>query len=312
MTKNLISMLITILMISQITAQTQFENPGFEEWESIPYGSIPEPIDWSSARTALPDELAQVAPPIWDQSEDSHSGNYSVYLVNKAAFGIIATGTITTGRIYASLEPADGYVFTDLEDSRWNTPFDQLPDSVVGWYKAKPSTGDFATVQVLLHKGYASIPTHDSSNWIALAKANLSTADVDEWTRFSVPFQYFSNDKPEYILAVITAGNGLNAIENSEAWFDDFKLIYNNTSVGELYGKRLSVHYSCDYLNVWLDNPPTGQARLIVSDISGRHLLIKEFRSRETNRFRFQHDPGIYLVTVEAEETTLTKKIVVR
>ena len=257
MIKNLLFAALFLLFGFQIFAQTQFENPGFEEWEDIPNGDIPEPVDWSSARSAEPDGLAELAPVVWGQSMDAHSGNYSVYLINVPIFTVVAPGTITNGRIHADLDAQSAYVFTDTADARWNTPFDKTPDSIVGWYKANPMAGDFATVRVILHKGYASMPQADSSSWIALASANLSTSAVTSWTRFSIPFQYFSDETPEYMLAVLTAGDGLNAVAGSEAWFDDLEFTYYYVSVNELAEEQLSVYYANGFLNVTFENQRT-------------------------------------------------------
>jgi len=55
----------------------------------------------------------------------------------------------------------------------------------------------------------------------------LPATRENSWTRFSAPFSYYQDRSPEYIVIVLSAGNRKNAIEGSEAWFDDLKLIYN-------------------------------------------------------------------------------------
>jgi hypothetical protein len=306
---------LLILMLSfgiYLGAQTQVANSGFEEWEPIEHGSVPEPVDWSAARTALPDELAALAPANWGQSDDAHSGNYSVYVINKSAFGIVATGTITCGRVYADLDPEKGNVFTDTADERWHASLPHRPDSVIGWYKAKPSAGDFPTVKFLLHKGFASVPQDDSASWIGVAHLDLPAAEVTEWTRFSIPFVYESEETPEFCLAVLTAGDGLNSIADSEAWFDDLQLIYNAASVQELEDDNLIVSFDNDLLNVQINHRELDGATLVVSDLMGRQLYSESITAYTKQRIRLSESYGMVVVTIRSQMGNLSRKVMVR
>ena len=118
MIKKLLPGVLILCFSLQIIAQTQFENPGFEEWEPIENGSVDEPVNWSSIRTATPNEMAELSPAVWGQSTDAHSGDYSVYLINKAAFGLVATGMVTSGRVKADLNYDSTNSHTDPTDAR--------------------------------------------------------------------------------------------------------------------------------------------------------------------------------------------------
>lgn len=307
----LLSAAAVLLIGLPAAAQTQLMNPGFEEWESIQHGSVPEPVQWSSARSAVPDELAQLAPAVWDRSEDAHSGDYSVYLINKEAFQIVATGTMTNGRVLADLDPTKGNVHTDKSDSRWNLAFTDRPDSVAGWYKASPQAGDFPTVKIVLHTDSASIPSADSATWVAIAAADLPSQEVTSWTRFSVPFQYLSDEQPEFLLAVLTAGDALNSKDGSEVWFDDIELIYNNTAVDEWTSDRLQVYYADGYLNLFADYHPSTAGQLIITDVSGKKLMSGVFRTGDRQVLAMNLKPGIYLVSLVVGDKRLAKKLIV-
>lgn len=310
MIKNYFITVLGLLIAWQLSGQTQFENPGFEEWEPIEHGSVPEPVEWSSIRTAIPDDLAKVAPAIWGQSEDARTGNYSLYLINKAAFELVATGMLTNGRVLADLDYDKTNSHTVPEDPRWHTSLPQRPDSVVGWYKGKPKPGDFPTAKVLLHTGYASLPQADSSTWIGVAYAALSGTEVNEWTRFSAPFEYFNDETPQFMLTILTAGNGTEAIAGSEAWFDDLELIYNNgTSVGELTASKLDVSVSGKTLTILIDGQAGKTATLFVTDLAGRSLLTTSLNTGEANTFTLDADQGIYLVSVKIGSTVISKKV---
>jgi len=54
---------ISFLHHNHLNAQTQFVNPGFEEWEEIGFGpNIIEPVNWSSIKSTDDDNLNGVAP----------------------------------------------------------------------------------------------------------------------------------------------------------------------------------------------------------------------------------------------------------
>jgi hypothetical protein len=309
MKKNLLLVFTFFFLISQVFSQSQFENASFEEWESIPYGSVPEPLEWSSIRTAEPDELAKVAPAVWNISDEAHSGEHSLYLTNISIFGIVATGTITTGRILANLNTDLANSHTDPDNPQWHCPLTKRPDSLVGWYKGNPSPNDFPTVKALLHTGYAALPQEDSSNWIGVAYIELSGSQVTEWTRFSVPFEYFNDNTPEFMLTILTAGDGLTPVDGSEAWFDDLELIYNGTSINELTTDHLHVYASNGILNVFLDETNKVQSTVSVVDLTGRQVYSGEIISGRNQQFALNLKNGVYIVTVQSGANLISKKV---
>ncbi len=313
MKRILLSLTALVFLAFCLNAQTQFENPGFEEWEAIDYGPIPEPVNWSSVRTALPDNLAKLAPPVWDSSSDAHSGNYSLYLVNISTFGIVATGTMTNGRLFADLNPNKGFSYTDTHDGKYNTPLTHRPDSLTGWYKCNPKPGDFPTVKVILHTDSSSIPVTDSTNWIAYAFHNFPGTPVETWTRFSIPFHYLKEGNPEYILTIVTAGNGVSAIADSEAWYDDLKLIYNDgTDINEITANDLNVYVNHKILTVFLDDAHRTNVRLQVLDITGRPVHVSHISTGIQNRINLDVPTGIYIVVANVEGKVLTHKVLIR
>ncbi len=115
------------MMSLSLVAQQQFENPGFEDWEDA--GTvIEEPTNWSSIKTSDAGQIINdAAPVVWAQSDDAHSGNYSLKLFNTAAFTIVASGTISNGRVHADFNPELGYVYTQHDDDRWHTALAVIP-----------------------------------------------------------------------------------------------------------------------------------------------------------------------------------------
>lgn len=220
-------------------AQTQIENGGFETWENLG-APEEEPTEWSSLKTA--DALAWATPVVCSRDATApHSGSYCVRLENKTAFGVTANGLLTSGRVHADWDPENGNVFTNPADAKWNTPFTDRPDSLVGWFKydwADDGTGaDRGKVEVLLHDNSATGQLPDDptpgAHWIGKARYDIEL-ETTSWVRFSVPFTYYSAGTPDYLLIVCSAGDSTIANEGSVLFLDDLELIYNPENTVEI------------------------------------------------------------------------------
>ena len=246
MKKLLLSVIILTLATFGLDAQ-QAQNPGFEEWEDIISIGLEEPVDWSSIKTSDNEPLNSLAPVIWEKSTDAHNGSFSVKLFNVSPFpGLVAAGTLTNGRVHADMNPDLGYVFTDPNDEQWHTAFTDRPDSIAFWMKFFPQSNDTAQIQVLLHVGEGTLPPQNGNqeNWIGYVKFNI-TGTYDSWTRFSVPISYFNEDDPEYVLIILTSGNGTTPVEDSYALYDDIEFIYNPSGMDDKPTARFNI-YSFD------------------------------------------------------------------
>lgn len=310
--KTLLCFTIVIFLISGTTfAQQQFENGGFEEWEEVGLGSeLMEPVNWSSIKTSDDNSLSNAAPVVWGKSDDAHTGSHSLYLKNVGIFGIVVAGTITNGRVHADFNPDNGYVFTDVNDSRWSSPFTWRPDSVVGWYLCNPAEDDFGTVKVALHSGDLSIPGSDT-NIVALAYMELASVTQSTWTRFSMPFLYYQQTSPDYYLSILTAGNGVNAVAGGEIWFDDLRFIYNNSSVGENKFDDLSVYSSNGNINIFIKGNNTDTHQIIVNDLMGRQIYYGNIAGGENLKISTGIENGVYIVSVIIDSKKFSRKLVI-
>jgi len=313
MKKHLL-IIISLSFSIGIMAQ-QPENFSFEEWEWVGFqDQFEEPVNWSSLKTSEPENLANVAPEVMFKSTDAHTGNFSVRMENVSIFGIVANGLITNGRVHADLDPAAGYTYTDPDDAIWNTPFTDRPDSLVGYYKYISVDGDAAQLQALLHTGFASQPQADSSNWIALAKANLAAENVPNWTRFSIPFEYYLDTEPEFILFNFSSGDGLDPVAGSQAWLDDIGLVYNVDGIDEQLAEDLLKIYGFNNTIV-ADLSRFGMGtrfELSIYDLTGKLVKSKSLESgNKYNIIDFQ--PGLYICSFQSSDgVVITKKVIVR
>ena len=307
--KQLFTILLSVTFFA-LNAQQQIENSGFENWEDV--GTVAdEPTDWSSIKTSHEPSLNGLAPQVWSQSTDARSGNFSVRLENISTFGIVANGIMTTGQIHADLNPENGYVFTDVADANWNSPFTDFPDSLVGWYKYTPSGSDAGKAQVILHTGAAQNPDAGFTNWVAEARFDFSGTTAT-WTRFSVPFIYYNAITPAYLLAVLVAGDSTVSVGGSVALFDDLELIYNPTSVKENTEEIATAFVSNNYLNInFLEGINETSAAQIV-DLSGRIVWSEKIQGVSTFKKELSLSSGMYVFSLTTNKGILTKKILIK
>lgn len=308
--KKLATLISSILIISSCAiGQLQIQNPGFEEWEDA--GTVvDEPVNWSSIKTSDAPAFNGIAPVVWGISDDAHSGNYSLSLFNVVSL-VIATGTTSNGRYHTELPASESYVFTDENDDKWNSPISAKPDSIVGWYKCSATEGDFGTIKVILHKGYAQSPG-DESDYIAMAYKELPSAAITEWTRFSIPFEYYSNETPAYYLAILTSGNGEDALPGSTALFDDLEFIYNGSSVDELPVQELNIHLQKNKLIINTLNNTNSQFDFVLHNVNGRIVHSTSLDFSNSNSIDINHlKNGMYIATATNSEEFYMRKVMI-
>lgn len=311
--KKILLLILPLLFSSFIYSQV-LQNPSFEEWEME--NGKHEPVEWSGVQTCIPPQLAGVAPKTLTKSDDAHTGECSVRLDNVSTFGIVATGTITNGRVFASMKPNEGFIFTDPNDERWYTLVKGYPDSLVGWYKFQPpaSGTDFPTVKALLHLDSAQIPDPDSANYVATIYGELPSVQELEWKRFSFPFKYINKKIPEYVLILLTSGNGTDAIAGSKAWFDDLELIYNTTSIDERQLNELTqVYGSNNKIIVNLTKFGMGNNfKIAIFNLIGQSVYSGKLITG--NRLTIENiKSGFYFCIITSDDgRTVSKKVMVR
>jgi len=305
-----------------VHAQSQLENASFEDWENVdPHQSenpYAEPIDWSSIKTSPYPILNGGAPVVLWQSDDAHSGMYSVMLKNiYSSFAqLVATGTLTNGRVNSDLVPDNQYIYTDTEDNRWHATLTARPDSFAGWYKFYPLDNDSVQVKVLLHTGYARIPQTEEGipdNWVAMAFFESEPDTADTWTRFSVPFHYYSEAYPEFALVILNSGNGYNPKTNSILLIDDLEMVYNvPVGVEETEREAPTLYVDSAGRLVIKMNPPGSYEAVRIMDLTGRTLRLLAPAQGETELRVAGIQPGMYMVSIEKKDNRYLLKILIR
>lgn len=221
----------------------QIPNASFEAWHTST-GSYIEPNGWHSFESAT-GSLASLAGHHIAKSDDAHSGEASARIFATSIFGIVANGTMTTGRMNADAMSASdtqnhAYLDMSLTDLDGNgdpyyIPLCSRPDSVAVWVKFKQgkanSAHPYATISAVITDGtyYQDPEDKQYSNVVAKAKDNKIATTDGQWVRVSAPFVYTDNAaSPKAVLITIStnadAGKGS---ANDEVLVDDIELIYN-------------------------------------------------------------------------------------
>lgn len=313
MKKLLLSVIILTLSIAGLYAQQQAQNGGYEDWEDIGSG-LEEPVDWSSIKTSDNETLNPIAPVVWEKSSDAHTGSFSLKLFNVSPFpGIVASGTITNGRVHSDMNPDLGYVFTDPDDEQWHTVFTERPDSIAFWIKFFPQDGDSAQIQALLHVGEGTLPATETNqeNWVGYARMNIA-GTYDTWTRFSVPFTYYNEDDPEYVLIILTSGNGTTPVTDSYALYDDIEFIYNPNGINNIPTSRFNIYgfdniiYLGDLYNNFNKN-----SSIEIFSLNGNKIWSAAINS---DRVRINNivSKGIYIVRITSKDESFSQKLFIR
>ena len=316
MKKIMVVLVAATFAMSLLQAQYQLENPGFELWDDILIGAsdtIREPAEWSSLKTTDDATMNSLAPVVCKRSTDAHNGSYSVKLTNVLTL-LVANGTVTNGRVHANLNTSLAYMYTDTLDSHWNTPFTARPDSIAGWFKYTPQTGDTLEVKVILHRGYGKQPDNDYlNNWIALAHFRSALNTGSQWIRFSTPFNYYNDKNPQYMLVILNSGNGFYPVAGSIAWFDDLEMIYNspqNTLDNSITSSEIIYALGNQYI-VIQGTQPGKFSTIRMMDITGRVVWNGHVTTDHVDIAQANLKKGIYLVSLSGKNALRTQKIVV-
>lgn len=226
----------------------QMPNPSFEDWHTST-GSYVEPNSWHSFESAT-GNLAPWAGHHIEKSDDAHSGNASARIFATLVWGVVANGTMTTGRMNAGSMFADdksgNYAYLDMSmtDKDGNgdpfyTPLYSRPDAVSVWVKFSQGTPNsdypYATVSAVITDGsrYQDPEDKTYTNVVANAKNNEIATTGGQWKRIVIPFTYKYNVDPKAVLITVStnadAGQGS---DGDEVLVDDIEFIYNAKVTG--------------------------------------------------------------------------------
>ena len=268
----------------------QLPNPSFEAWHASAEESL-EPNGWHSFESATGD-LAPLAGHHLEKSADAHSGVASARVFSTSIFGIIANGTMTTGRMNAgaisAIDPANNaYLDMSKTDVDGNgdpffVPLCSRPDSVALWVKFKQGTPNtehpYATISAVITDGtyYQDPEDKDYTNVVAKAKDNKIATTDGKWVRISAPFDYTKNtvDPKAVLVTVSTNADAGEGSGEDELLVDDIAFIYN-AKVASLKIKGQDVPgFSSDKMNYEMELNEAIKAEDIEVTVGGKSAHV--------------------------------------
>ncbi len=314
MKRNILIIVFALLFVPFLIAQNQIENPGFEEWEDEVAGTTEfiEPVNWSTVKTSDNPDLSELVPFNWEQSEDAHSGQYCIKLYNTSALGgIPVVGTLCNGQYHPNIQTHLAYSYTNQADPKWNTPFTARPDSIAFWLKYFPEEGDTLQFQALLHVDDCTLPPNDENegNQVAYTRCDLP-GTYENWTRIALAFDYFDDRTPEYLLMILTSGNGTTSIEGSVAYYDDLEIIGGEQAIHDNPLNSVDIYYSNGTL--YIRNMPEDlikNANIELVDLAGRIIWQSEINSNVVSMTQTHKLEGLYIVKIRTSKYNVSRKI---
>lgn len=240
-----IDLMETMGQLIQVTVGEgyQMPNPSFELWHPSDETHV-EPDGWHSFESAT-GALMAFAGHHLTKSKNAHSGYACARIYSSSIFGIVANGTMTTGRLNAdamsATDPANNaYLDTSMPDvdgagMPFYIPMYSRPDSIAVWVRFRQGSVNlehpYATISAVITDGtyYQDPEDKEYTNVVAKAKNNKIATTDGEWVRFTAPFVYTENAvEPQAILVTVStnadAGQGS---DGDEVLVDDIEFVYN-------------------------------------------------------------------------------------
>jgi hypothetical protein len=276
---------ITVLIFFGINVFAQIPNSGFENWTN--FGPYMDANGWNSANSASTSTfypVTRVSDPF-----PTNVGLYSYRIQNKPsvlpnweAYGFSWNSSITSGPKAAF--PISGH-----------------PNSLTGYYKWFPQSGDTMYINVLLYK---------TGSVVSSGKMTKITATTN-WTSFNLPVSaYVSADSANIILAAFNA-DGPNNIPYGNSVLHVDNLNFDNlvTGIEDLNAQaEVSVLPNPFFETISVNTSDQGKFEMI--DLLGATVLQGKLE-KGPNTIAAPHlNPGLYFLQMEIGNKTLVRKMV--
>ncbi|TAL62829.1 MAG: T9SS type A sorting domain-containing protein [Bacteroidetes bacterium] len=285
--------LFSILSVSITALWAQATpNPGFENWTTQGFPSYTSPDDWDDAnsQTAIIGSFGCIKA---TAAADIHSGSAAVKLITKSLLGNLAPGVVTTGTLPTS---ASGSISGGI-------PYTLRPDSIIGWYKSAPMSGDTCFVKFMLFGAAAG-----NADTIAEATFYAKTT-VNTYTRFAAPLVYGPSVNPvvNSIWLLSSSINSTIGVVGSTLFADDLALVINpTTAIVEQQNPELTVAPNPVMDHIIIKNTSRSKVTFVLYDATGRKVT-EEKTVNAANIDVHTLPDGLYIYAVTDENNTAIK-----
>jgi hypothetical protein len=174
-----------------------------------------------------------------------------------------------------------------------------------------PSGNDTLQFQALLHVDDATLPPKPENidNQVAYTRADIG-GTYENWTRVALAFDYFDNRTPEYLLIIITSGNGTTPNVGSIAFYDDLEIIGGGQAIHKNPLEQVGLYFTANKLHIQNLSPNLSiQTTLSIFDLVGKTLWECKINSNEISLEPTLNLKGIYLVKISSDDYVISRKI---
>lgn len=274
------------------------ENGFFETWESEAGGLYSEPAGWSTLNI-----LALIgAPQTVSQTTDAVAGN-AARLETGTYFGNLIPGLLYTG----NFDVAQG-----INGVQPGLPYNATtrPDSFEGYYKYFPQNGDSAVLFAQLWHYNTQTGKRDT---VAQAATSVLTT-VSEYTKFELPFTYYTQDIPDSMYVVITSSGGgaSGQGQNGSVLYVDQVLFSSLTGIVPLFGSnidQIKVYQKQQHIQVELPNL-LNQGVIELYNLQQQRVLQSKLEQTQTTLPLPGLPSGLYAYRITAAGVTVKKGMV--
>lgn len=248
MKKFYLTVLATAFFCSA-NAQEQLDNNGFEDWETVSYGSKSgeEPVKWSSFLDGTGDKKSLAAAVQVQKSTEKRPGSEGSYsarintrvisipLIGKIpAQGNLTTGCVNMGSTTAT-DASGNYNYINHDRADQSMPFTGRPQKFSVWLKGSCQEEANVTIH-LVSDGYYQDPVYQSRNKAKeIANAVLHVKPTNDWEEYTCDFNYLSDDAPQYVLVNIsTSATPGKGNEKDVLYVDDLQMLYSEDGINEV------------------------------------------------------------------------------
>lgn len=304
-----------------VTDGFQIPNSGFETWHQA--GSQYEPNSWHSFGSAT-GSLASIPGERLVKSAIVRPGSpglSSAQLTSTSIFGIVANGTMTTGRMaaagFSASDPSNNASLdaskTDLDGN--NDPFyiklpGFRPDSLSVWVKFKqavPNTAaPYATVSAAITDGtYYQEPAPAGTTYTnVMARAAYPTIESKDfaWQRLSVPFSYVDKSvEGNYLLATFSTNAQPGAgTANDTLYVDDIELVYD--------AGISAINFQGNAVEGWTENTDTVSLNTNVDNITTDMFTLATYgQGAIVNKSLTQGDNPIFTAAIFSQDLSKSR-----
>lgn len=252
---------IAALCISTISSAQEIPNADFENWAGG------EPDSWNTTNMSV---LFTQFTTVNQETSNPQSGTSCARLetVTKNIFlvgPVTLPGVLTLGLL--NIDPIN-----QTASISGGTPFTGMPQSLSGYIKYLPTTGDNCLLGLGLTKWNNGV--RDTIGFSYLAFGNTAS----DWTAFTVPVEYLIWETPDTMNIGLISSNISDGLVHTgtKLWVDNLSLVYGSVSIeGITFPHELKIFAdgSKRLLIVKPDFEKQNNAEMSVYSISGQLLI---------------------------------------